>query len=149
MPSLVEVAESLRENTVDEETVITFGLADRDSPTSPSPSIFRLRLEIDTSGDKARVRLAALLEAVALRRLDTFASPAMTYLLLLIGAALLIFEFYTAGVGMPECSARVASSSAATALMSCRPVPGRWHCRSSPCSAMRLMSRPGWPNCGR
>ena len=32
--------------------------------------------------------------------MHTFASPAMTYLLFLIGAALLVFEFYTAGVGI-------------------------------------------------
>ena len=60
--------------------------------------------------------------------MHTFASPAMTYLLFLIGAALLIFEFYTAGVGIAGVLGAVASSSAATALMSCRPVPGRWHC---------------------
>ncbi len=60
-------------------------------------------LEIDTSGDEAvRARLAgALLEASLFDGwMHTFASPAMTYLLFLIGAARWIFEFYTAGVGI-------------------------------------------------
>ena len=106
MPSFVEVAESLRENTVDEETVITFGLADRDSPTL---AFFALDLpgfasEIDTSGDEAVRVPVSPVRFSKLSLFDgwmhTFASPAMTYLLFLIGAALLIFEFYTAGVGI-------------------------------------------------
>ncbi len=100
------VADALETDTVDEETVRSFGLADRDSPTL---AFFALDLpgfesEIDTSGEEA-VRLpVSPVRFFKLSLFDgwmhTFASPAMTYLLFLIGAALLIFEFYTAGVGI-------------------------------------------------
>lgn len=100
------VADALVTDTVDEETVRSFGLADRDSPTL---AFFALDLpgfesEIDTSGEEA-VRLpVSPVRFFKLSLFDgwmhTFASPAMTYLLFLIGAALLIFEFYTAGVGI-------------------------------------------------
>ncbi|MEM9200589.1 MAG: NfeD family protein [Actinomycetota bacterium] len=105
-PEFLAVADALETDTVDEETVRTFGLADRDSPTL---AFFALDLpgfesEIDTSGDEA-VRLpVSPVRFFKLSLFDgwmhTFASPAMTYLLFLIGAALLIFEFYTAGVGI-------------------------------------------------
>ena len=106
MPEFLAVADSLVENTVDEETVITFGLADRDSPTL---AFFALDLpgfesEIDTTGDEAVRVPVSPVRFSKLSLFDgwmhTFASPAMTYLLFLIGAALLIFEFYTAGVGI-------------------------------------------------
>lgn len=100
------VADALETDTVDEETVRSFGLADRDSPTL---AFFALDLpgfesEIDTTGDEA-VRLpVSPVRFFKLSLFDgwmhTFASPAMAYLLFLIGAALLIFEFYTAGVGI-------------------------------------------------
>ncbi len=100
------VADALETDTVDEETVRSFGLADRDSPTL---AFFALDLpgfesENDTSGEEA-VRLpVSPVRFFKLSLFDgwmhTFASPAMTYLLFLIGAALLIFEFYTAGVGI-------------------------------------------------
>ena len=106
MPEFLAVADSLVENTVDEETVITFGLADRDSPTL---AFFALDLpgfesEIDTTGDEAVRVPVSPVRFSKLSLFDgwmhTFASPAMTYLLFLVGAALLIFEFYTAGVGI-------------------------------------------------
>lgn len=106
MPEFLAVADSLVENTVDEETVITFGLADRDSPTL---AFFALDLpgfesEIDTTGDEAIRIPVSPVRFSKLSLFDgwmhTFASPAMTYLLFLIGAALLIFELYTAGVGI-------------------------------------------------
>lgn len=100
------VAETLRDRTVDEESVREFGLADRDSPTI---AFFVLDLpgfesEIDTSGDEAvRVPVSGI-RFWKLPLFDgwmhTFASPPMAYLLFLIGAGLLIFELYTAGVGI-------------------------------------------------
>ncbi|MEM9521349.1 MAG: NfeD family protein [Actinomycetota bacterium] len=105
-PEFLAVADALESDTVDEETVRTFGLAERDSPTL---AFFALGLqgfesEVDFSGEEP-VRLP--LSPVRFFKLSlfdgwmhTFASPAMTYLLFLIGAALLIFEFYTAGVGI-------------------------------------------------
>ncbi len=100
------VAETLRDRTVDENSVREFDLADRDSPTI---AFFVLDLpgfesEVDTSGDEAvRVPVSSI-RFWKLPLFDgwmhTFASPPMTYLLFLIGAGLLIFELYTAGVGI-------------------------------------------------
>ncbi len=105
-PAFVEVADALRDGTVDEDSVLELGLADRDSPTL---GFFALDLPgfettIDTSGDEAvrvpvsPVRFSKL--SVFDGWMHTFASPAMAYLLFLIGAALLIFELYTAGIGI-------------------------------------------------
>lgn len=105
-PEFLAVADALENDTVDEDTVRSFGLADRDSPTL---AFFALDLpgfesEIDTSGDEAVRVPVSPVRFFKLSLFDgwmhTFASPAMTYLLFLIGAALLIFEFYTAGVGI-------------------------------------------------
>ena len=105
-PAFMAVADVLRDQTVDEESVLELGLASRDSPTL---GFFAIDLpgfetKIDSSGDEA-VRVPV--SAVRFSKLSTFddwmhtfASPAMAYLLFLIAAALLIFEFYTAGVGI-------------------------------------------------
>ena len=106
MPAFVRSADALADETVDEEGVIEVGLAHRDSPTL---GFFALDLpgfesEIDTSGDEAvrvpvsPIRFSKL--SVFDGWMHSFASPAMAYLLFLIGAALLIFEFYTAGIGI-------------------------------------------------
>ena len=100
------VSEALRSDTVDEVGIIDLGLAQRDAPTL---GLFALDLpafgsRVDNSGDSP-VRIPT--SAVRFTKLGvfngwmhTFSSPAMAYLLFLIGAALLIFEFYTAGVGI-------------------------------------------------
>ena len=97
-------------DTVDEETVITFGLSQRESAEAMATlGLFALDLpgfesEIDTSGAEAVRVPVSPVRFFKLSLFDgwmhTFASPPMTYLLFLIGAALLIFEFYTAGVGI-------------------------------------------------
>ncbi len=100
------VADALENGTVDEESVIERGLAKRDSPTLV---FFVLDLPgfastVDSSGDEpvrvpdSRVRFSKL--PLIDGWVHSLASPAMAYLLFLIGAALLIFEFYTAGVGI-------------------------------------------------
>ena len=100
------VAAGLETGTVNQDGVIELGLADRDSPTL---GFFTLDLpgfetEIDTSGDEpvrvpvSPVRFTKL--SLFNGWMHNFASPAMAYLMFLIGAALLIFEFYTAGVGI-------------------------------------------------
>jgi len=105
-PAFLAASGVLGKDTVDEKGVIEIGLADRDAPTL---GVFALDLpgfgsRIDSSGDKpvrvptSAVRFTKL--AVFNGWMHTFASPAMAYLLFLIGAALLIFEFYTAGVGI-------------------------------------------------
>ncbi len=84
---------------------IDLGLA-REAPTLP---FFVLDLpgfqaEIDDSGDEpvrvpvSRVRFAKL--ALLDQFMHVAASPAVAYLLLLAGAGLLVFELYTAGVGI-------------------------------------------------
>lgn len=84
---------------------IELGLA-REAPTLP---FFVLDLpgfqyEIDDSGDEpvrvpvSRVRFAKL--ALLDQFMHVAASPAVAYLLLLAGAGLLVFELYTAGVGI-------------------------------------------------
>lgn len=100
------VAETLENETVDERTVIELGLANRDSPTLV---FFVLDLPgfvstVDSSGTEpvrvpeSQVRFSKL--SLIDGWVHSLASPAMAYLLFLIGAALLIFEFYTAGVGI-------------------------------------------------
>ena len=105
-PGVVAVADELRDRTVDEQGVLALGLADRDSPTL---GFFVLDLpgfatDIDSSGDEpvripvspVRFSKPSLFDGW----MHTFASPAMAYLLFLIGGSLLIFEFFTAGVGI-------------------------------------------------
>jgi len=104
--NFLAVAETLRDRTVDEESVREFGLTDRDSPTI---AFFVLDLpgfesEIDNSGDEAvRVPVSGI-RFWKLPLFDgwmhAFASPSMAYLLFLFGAGLAIFELYTAGVGI-------------------------------------------------
>lgn len=95
----------LRSATVSSAEAIEVGLA-REAPTLP---FFVLDLpgfetEIDASGDEpVRVPLSSVRFA-KLALLDQFmhvaASPAVAYLLFLAGAGLLVFELYTAGVGL-------------------------------------------------
>ena len=95
----------MRSATVSSAEAIELGLA-REAPTLP---FFVLDLpgfetEIDTSGDEpVRVPLSSVRFA-KLALLDQFmhvaASPAVAYLLFLAGAGLLVFELYTAGVGL-------------------------------------------------
>ena len=109
-PAFLEVADALETDTVDEDTVITFGLSDRASAEAMATlGLFALDLpgfesEIDTTGEEAVRVPVSPVRFFKLSLFDgwmhTFASPPMTYLLFLIGAALLIFEFYTAGVGI-------------------------------------------------
>ena len=87
------------------QEAIELGLA-REAPTLP---FFVLDLpgfvtEIDDSGDEpvrvpvSRVRFAKL--ALLDQFMHVAASPAVAYLLFLVGAGLLVFELYTAGVGI-------------------------------------------------
>ncbi len=95
----------LRSQTVSSAEAIELGLA-REAPTLP---FFVLDLpgfetEIDTAGDEpsripvTRVRFAKL--ALLDQFMHVAASPAVAYLLFLVGAGLLVFELYTAGVGI-------------------------------------------------
>jgi membrane-bound serine protease (ClpP class) len=96
---------SMRSSVVSSAEAIELGLA-REAPTLP---FFVLDLpgfdtEIDESGDEpvrvpvSRVRFAKL--ALLDQFMHVAASPAVAYLLFLVGGGLLVFELYTAGVGI-------------------------------------------------
>lgn len=111
-PEVAELLRGLENTTIDDLDAIELGLIDHESPTL---ALFALGPQIgdelpgfdsvvdDSSGEAVR----EIASPVRLRKLSLFkgwmhsvASPAMAYLLFLIGAALLIFEFYTAGIGI-------------------------------------------------
>ena len=103
--TFAEAYPRMRSATVSSAEAIELGLA-REAPTLP---FFVLDLpgfetEIDTSGDEpvrvpeSRVRFAKL--ALLDQFMHVAASPAVAYLLFLAGGGLLVFELYTAGVGL-------------------------------------------------
>ena len=97
--------EDMRHGVVSSSEAIELGLA-REAPTLPFfvLDLPGFRSTVDTSGDEpvrvpvSRVRFAKL--SLLDQFMHTAASPAITYLLLLVGAMLLVFELYTAGVGV-------------------------------------------------
>ena len=95
----------MRQHTLSFEEAIDLGLA-REAPTLPFfvLGLPGFEIEIDDSGDEpVRVPVSSVRFA-KLSLLDQFmhtsASPAFAYLLFLVGGGLLLFEFYTAGVGI-------------------------------------------------
>ncbi len=124
----VQAYPRLQSQKVSFSEAIELGLA-REAPTLP---FFVLDLpgfetEIDDSGDEpvrvpvSRVRFAKL--ALLDQFMHVAASPAVAYLLLLAGAGLLIFELYTAGVGI------AGALGAVTFLLGCyglTALPARW-----------------------
>lgn len=112
-PEVAELLVGLENTTISDLDAIALGLIEHESPTL---ALFALGPQVgdelpgfdsvidSTSGEEAVREIAS---PVRLRKLSLFkgwmhsvASPAMAYLLFLIGAALLIFEFYTAGIGI-------------------------------------------------
>jgi membrane-bound serine protease (ClpP class) len=111
-PEIAELLLGLENTTISDLDAIELGLIQYESPTL---ALFALGPQvgdelpgfdsvIDTTSGEAVREIAS---PVRLRKLSLFkgwmhsvASPAMAYLLFLIGAALLIFEFYTAGIGI-------------------------------------------------
>lgn len=103
--SFAEAYPEMTAQTVSFSEAIELGLA-REAPTLP---FFVLDLpgfesQIDASGDEplrvpvSRVRFAKL--SMIDQLMHAAASPAVAYLLFLVGGGLLIFELYTAGVGI-------------------------------------------------
>ena len=95
----------LRDRTLSFDEAIESGLA-REAPTLP---FFVLDLpgfetDIDDSGDEPVRVPVSTVRFTKLSLLDQFmhtaASPALAYLLFLVGGGLLVFELYTAGVGI-------------------------------------------------
>ena len=108
-----ELLAGLENTTISDLDAIGLGLIDHESPTL---ALFALGPQVgdelpgfesvvdSTSGEEA---LREITSPVRLRKLSLFkgwmhsvASPAMAYLLFIIGAALLVFELYTAGIGV-------------------------------------------------
>jgi membrane-bound serine protease (ClpP class) len=95
----------LRDSTIGFEDAIELGMA-REAPTLPFfvLDIDGFESEIDASGDEpvrvpvTAVRFAKL--SLVDQLMHTVASPAVAYLLFVAGGALLVFELYTAGVGI-------------------------------------------------
>jgi membrane-bound serine protease (ClpP class) len=108
-----ELMVGLEDATISDLDAIELGLISHESPTlalfALGPSIGDelpgFESIVDTTSGEEPVREIA--SPVRLRKLSLFkgwmhsvASPAMAYLLFIIGAALLVFEFYTAGIGV-------------------------------------------------
>jgi len=98
----------LQNDTIGADQAIELGLAPVDAPTVGDFVISLADLGVETSvtgdGEEARtvadtvVRFERL--SLLAGQLHTVASPPVAYLLFTIGLALLVFEFYTAGVGV-------------------------------------------------
>lgn len=109
----VEMLDGLENTTISDLDAIELGLIEHEAPTLALFALgpaegdelpgFEYVID-DTTGEEAVREIAS---PVRLRKLSLFkgwmhsvASPAMAYLLFLIGAGLLVFEFYTAGIGV-------------------------------------------------
>ena len=81
--------------------------------------------------------------------LHTVASPPVAYLLFVIGLALIVFELFTAGVGV---AGLVGAGCLVLGLLRagrrCPPTPSASACCCSPCSASPSTCRPACPGCG-
>ena len=98
----------MQNGTIDSDQALEFGLAQAEAPTVGDFVISLADLGVETAvsgeGEDARtvsntvVRFERL--SLLAGQLHTVASPPVAYLLFTIGLALLVFEFYTAGVGV-------------------------------------------------
>ncbi|MFV0318320.1 MAG: NfeD family protein [Microthrixaceae bacterium] len=113
-----ERAVALRESLAGEEAVDA-GLVDRFSPIVRDHIVnidgVRSEVRVD-DGERARVPVALVRFAklpLGTQVLHTVASPSVAYLLLVIGLGLLLFEFFTAGVGIAGIAGALAAMLAA------------------------------------
>lgn len=95
-------ADQLRRDTFNDEQALAAGIA-----TDPAPVLGEYLVSLsdygivavgDNESDRTQVRFEAL--SLVDQQMHTVASPPVAYLLFVIGMALLVFEFYTAGVGV-------------------------------------------------
>ena len=111
-PEVADLLSGLENTTINDLDAIELGLIEHESPTlalfalgpQPGDELPGFDSVVDTSSGESVREIAS---PVRLRKLSLFkgwmhsvASPAMAYLLFLIGVSLLIFEFYTAGIGI-------------------------------------------------
>lgn len=101
-----DVAAEIRDKTVDWEEAVDLGLVDRAAPTLGDHLLELAGFEtevVETGGEPRQEPLTVvrfLPMPLASQLMHTVASPAVAYLLFSIGLGLLVFEFYTAGVGI-------------------------------------------------
>jgi len=101
-----ENADAVRDDTVGHEEAVELGIADAPAPTVGDFLVNLDQFESRVVGEGQDQRREPITQ-VRFTRLDVFdqfmhtvASPPVAYLLFAFGIALLIFEFYTAGVGV-------------------------------------------------
>lgn len=95
------------DSSLEAEDALRRGVIDRVAPTAPSHLIgiagVKVTDVVDADGKTVKqpqTRVVTSKLPFASQMLHTVASPAVAYLLLAIGLGLLIFEFFTAGVGV-------------------------------------------------
>lgn len=93
----------LDHRTVDGEQAVEDGFADRQAPTVGLfvSDLDGFETRTDENGDRVPVTVTRFEQLPLVNQLfHTAASPAVAYLLLLIGMGLIVFELFTAGVGI-------------------------------------------------
>ncbi|WCO66598.1 NfeD family protein [Iamia majanohamensis] len=108
-PAFQEAAERLRRDTVGADEALELGLAQTEAPVLGAFLISLDGVETEVQEDaEGRPQRAVAGDSIPVfsklpivdQLLHTVASPAVAYLLLLAGLALIVFELYTAGVGV-------------------------------------------------
>jgi membrane-bound serine protease (ClpP class) len=101
-----ENAAAVRDDTVAHDEAVALGIADDPAPTVGDflVNLDQFESEVVGEGDQARREPITQVRFTRLDIIDqamhTVASPPVAYLLFAFGLGLLIFEFYTAGVGV-------------------------------------------------
>lgn len=95
-------ADQLRRDTLNDEQALAAGIATDPAPVLGEYLVSLSDYGIVAVGDIESERTQVRFEAPSLvhQQMHTVASPPVAYLLFVIGMALLVFEFYTAGVGV-------------------------------------------------
>lgn len=105
-PELADLSPEIRSRTVSAGRAVELGLVEFAVPTFPQYLAQLDGVRTAPSGEQGDNRIELLTSvvfskpALGPQLLHTVASPAVAYLLLGIGLGLLIFEFFTAGVGL-------------------------------------------------
>ncbi|KAA0235115.1 MAG: hypothetical protein EDR02_06455 [Actinobacteria bacterium] len=117
-----EEAAEIRDKTVDWEEAVDLGLVDRAAPTLGDHllELAGFETEVAETGGEPRREPLTVVRFLPLPLLSqlmhTVASPAVAYLLFGIGLGLLVFEFFTAGVGIAGVAGAVSLVLAAYGL---------------------------------
>jgi membrane-bound serine protease (ClpP class) len=108
-PAFRENLDRLEDGTVDDDTALELGLAEREAPVLGAFLIDLDGVETEeVEGEDGRTQRTVSGESIPVfsklpivdQLLHTVSSPAVAYLLLLAGLALIVFELFTAGIGV-------------------------------------------------